>query len=99
MVIDDKDFDLETEAVLETQNDINSSESVEQTEINEGLVEVLFKNLKTSTKVSVSGNLVYFRMELMDTKTFFTIRVKRSTLESFVNWVSNILKDVSKVGA
>ena len=62
----------------------------ESTDINEGLVDVLFKTLKTNMKVSVTGNLIYFKWEWIANKSLFTIRVRKKTLDGFVQWITMI---------
>jgi len=62
----------------------------DSTHINEGLVDVIFKTFKTNMKVNVSGQLIYFKWEWILNKTFFTIRVRRKTLDNFVKWLQDI---------
>jgi len=75
------------------------SEESNGSEVNEGLIDVIFKTFKTNMKVSVSGNLVYFRWEWLANKTFLTLRVKKTTLDSFISWIKdiqNFVNDSSK---
>lgn len=69
-------------------------EIVKETQIlDEGLVDVVFQNIRTAMKTSVAGSLIYFRWEWMNTKTFFTMRIKRKTLVAFSEWLNNILDE------
>ena len=61
--------------------------------IDEGLVDVMFSTLRTNMKTSVSGPLIYFRWEWMNTKTFFTLRIKKKTLKDFLSWLNGIMDD------
>ena len=61
--------------------------------IDEGLVDVLFSTLRTNLKTNVSGPLIYFRWEWMNTKTFFTLRIKKNTFKSFMDWMRRIEAD------
>jgi hypothetical protein len=61
--------------------------------IDEGLVDVLFTTLRTNLKTNVAGPLIYFRWEWMNTKTFFTLRIKKSTFKSFMDWMKRIEAD------
>lgn len=62
--------------------------------IDEGLVEVLFKTIRTNLKVNVTGPLIYFRWEWMNSKTFFTLRIKKKTFKSFMDWLRKIEEEV-----
>ena len=46
-------------------------------------------------KTSVAGSLIYFKWEWVNTKTFFTVRVKRSTLQGLVDWLNNIMDEAN----
>lgn len=85
-----------SEFIVDTENDslsiTDKNVSEEKLDLNEGLVDVIFKTLKTNMKVNVQGNLVYFRWEWLLNKTFFTIRMRKSTLDGFVNWITKIQK-------
>lgn len=59
--------------------------------IDEGLVDVVFQNLRTNTKVSVSGPIILFRWEWVSTKTIISIRVRKGTFKSFVDWMNKIV--------
>lgn len=61
--------------------------------IDEGLIEVMFKTFRTNMKVNVSGPLIYFRWEWMNSKTFFTLRIKKSTFKDFMSWMKRIESD------
>ena len=61
--------------------------------IDEGLVDVLFSTIRTNLKTNVSGPLIYFRWEWMNTKTFFTLRIKKTTLKNFLKWLNGIMED------
>ena len=61
--------------------------------IDEGLVDVIFKTMRTNIKTSINGPLVFFKWEWMNNKTFITIRVKKATLESFLKWLNGIMED------
>ena len=61
--------------------------------IDEGLVDVMFATIRSNMKTSVSGPLVYFRWEWMNTKTFFTLRIKKTTLRDFLSWLNGIMED------
>ena len=61
--------------------------------IDEGLVDVAFQTIRSAMKTSVAGPLIYFRWEWMNTKTFFTMRIKRKTLVAFSEWINGILED------
>jgi hypothetical protein len=60
------------------------------TEINEELVEVIFSTIKSSFKVNLSGNLVFFRFEFISDRSLFTLRVRKSTFVKFFEWMSRI---------
>lgn len=64
--------------------------SEDKMDLNEGLVDVVFKTLKTNMKVNVQGNLIYFKWEWIMNKTFFTMRVRKSTLKGFRDWINKI---------
>ena len=68
--------------------------SKETQSIDEGLIEVLFKTLRTNLKVNVAGMLIYFRWEWMNNKTFFTNRMKKSTFAAMMKWLRDIEKGV-----
>jgi len=59
--------------------------------IDEGLVDVVFQNLRTNTKVSVSGPIILFRWEWVSTKTIISIRVRKNTFKAFVDWMNRIV--------
>lgn len=61
--------------------------------IDEGLVDVVFKTLKTALKTSVKGPLVFFKWEWMQSKTFFTLRIKKKTLIEFHAWLGTIIDE------
>ncbi len=64
--------------------------------MNEGLVDVIFKNLRTNMKTVVAGPLIYFKWEWILSKTLFTIRVRRDTFNGFVEWINSIQKYVNE---
>ena len=92
-------FDLITEDedyIDDIENEKNESKKGSKSQvINEGLVDVMFKTFRTNLKTSVSGSLVYFRWEWVNTKTFFTVRIKKSTLQSLVDWLNGIVDDAN----
>jgi len=61
--------------------------------IDEGLIDVLFSTLRTNMKVNVSGPLIYFRWEWMNSKTFFSLRIKKKTFKSLLEWLKRIEND------
>ena len=64
--------------------------------IDEGLIDVVFKTIRTAMKTSTAGPLIYFKWEWMNTKTFFTMRIKRKTLIEFSEWLNKILEESDK---
>lgn len=76
------------------ENPVESKDSNTQV-IDEGLVDVLFSTIRTNLKTSVSGPLIYFRWEWMNTKTFFTMRIKKKTLQSFLEWLNGIMDEAN----
>ncbi len=80
-------FDLITQEEKDEEGNTQS--------IDEGLVDVVFKTFRTNMKTSVAGSLIYFKWEWVNTKTFFTVRVKRSTLQGLVDWLNNIMDEAN----
>jgi len=68
------------------------------TEIHEGLIDVIFSSFRTNLKTSVSGQLVYFRWEWTNNKTYFTMRIKKSTFTKFVDWLVKIKDEANEEG-
>lgn len=82
-----------------TEDSIPSGEQVnDSTDINEGLVDVIFSNLKTNLKVNVSGNLIYFRWEWMGDKTMINVRMRMTTLDKMISWLQEIQRFSNKIG-
>lgn len=77
----------------ELGRDITPTSDSDHQIIDEGLVEVLFKTFRTNMKVNVSGPLIYFRWEWMNTKTFFTLRIKKKTFQDLMSWLKRIEED------
>ena len=75
-----------------SEGQINSNTTPNQV-IDEGLVDVMFKTFRTNMKVNVSGPLIYFRWEWMNTKTFFTLRIKKKTFRGLMDWLRKIESD------
>ena len=71
----------------------NTFDEKKEQVIDEGLVDVLFSTIRTNLKTNVSGPLIYFRWEWMNTKTFFTLRIKKTTLKNFLKWLNGIMED------
>ncbi len=65
-----------------------------KTEINEGLVEVLFKTFRSSIQVRDMGTIVEFKLMFTETKTFFSLKVRKNTLKDFRDWFEKIYKEV-----
>ena len=77
----------------EEMRDITPDQESKHQIIDEGLIEVLFKTFRTNMKVNVSGPLIYFRWEWMNTKTFFTLRIRKKTFQDLMTWLKRIEND------
>ena len=85
----DEDYDEEFKDITP---ELPHTDSDAPKEISEGLVDVVFQNLRTNTKVSVSGPIVLFRWEWVSTKTIISIRVRKGTFKAFVDWMNKIVE-------
>jgi hypothetical protein len=73
--------------------EMEDSQSEHNQVIDEGLIEVLFKTFRTNMKVNVSGPLIYFRWEWMNTKTYFTLKIRKKTFKGLMEWLKRIEED------
>jgi len=90
------DYNFLENSVNADFNSLKSSEKTFFSDLNEGLIDVIFKTIKTNLKVNVQGELIYFRWEWILSKTFFSVRVRKGTFYSFVEWVNKIKKFVDE---
>jgi hypothetical protein len=63
-------------------------------EINETLVDILFKNFKTQIKTTVSGDIIEFRVFATETKSIFSIKLRKNTFNSIFSWLENIKSEI-----
>ena len=59
--------------------------------IDEGLVDVIFKSLKTNLRTKVRSSYIYFRWEWMGEKTVFSLKIRKTTLEDMLEWLNEII--------
>jgi len=83
-------FDECAEESIEEYFEGDVQEVKEGAVINEEMVEVIFSTIKSSFKVNVSGNLIYFRFEFISDRSLFTLRVRKDTFKKFFAWFSRI---------
>lgn len=65
-----------------------------KTEINEGLVAVLFKTFRSSIQVRDMGTIVEFKLMFTESKTFFSLKIRKNTLKEVFEWFEEIYKEV-----
>ena len=65
-----------------------------KTEINEGLVDVLFKTFRSSIQVRDMGTIVEFKIMFTESKTFFSLKIRKNTLDEIHDWFMKIYKEV-----
>lgn len=65
-----------------------------KTEIDEGLVDVMFKTWRSSIQVRDMGTIVEFRIGFTESKTFFSLKIRKNTLDDFVEWINKVHGDL-----
>ena len=63
-------------------------------ELNETLIDVMFKTFKTQIKTTVSGNIIEFRLFVTDSKSIFSVKIRLDTFKEIFKWMSDINKDL-----
>ena len=63
-------------------------------ELNETLVDVMFKTMRMNLKTNVSGDIIEFKLYLTDSKSLMTFRVRKNTFRNFISWINDIDKEV-----
>ncbi len=63
-------------------------------ELNETLIDVMFKTFKTQIKTTVTGNVIEFRLYVTESKSIFSVKIKKDTFMSMYEWMTNVKEDV-----
>ena len=64
------------------------------TKIDEGLVDVMFKTFKSSIQVRDIGTIVEFKIGFTESKTFFSLKIRKNTLKDLKEWLDKIFSEV-----
>lgn len=64
------------------------------TKIEEGLVDVMFKTWRSSIQVRDLGNIIEFKFLFTESKTFFSLKIRKNTLQEFKDWFDKITSEV-----
>jgi len=63
-------------------------------ELNETLIDVMFKTFKTQIKTTVTGNIIEFRLFITDSKSAFSVKIRKDTFNSMFEWMTNVKEDM-----
>lgn len=65
-------------------------------ELNETLIDVMFKTFKTQIKTTVTGNIIEFRLFVTDSKSLFSVKIRKDTFKEIFAWINQVNNDMEE---